>query len=70
MVIETRNKKGKLIAVQLDEKEQYELALKNNKLLRELKRREIKAKAEYAKTARHLEEVLQAQVQEGLQEEG
>ena len=40
MVIETRNKKGKLIAVALTKEEQHELALKNNRALRKLKEAE------------------------------
>ena len=43
-MIETRNKKGKLVAVQLEEAEQYQLALKNNRLFRRLKKEELEAK--------------------------
>ena len=69
-MIETRNKKGKLISVQLTEEEQYQLALKNNKLLRECKRKELEArKEEYAKTARCLEEILSSQGQDEVPEE-
>ena len=63
MVIETRNRKGELIAVQLDTDEQYALALKNNRMLREIK------KKQNAEVTRHLKERLGTQEQEGLPEE-
>ncbi|MDC0529230.1 hypothetical protein OAO19_03065 [Gammaproteobacteria bacterium] len=62
-MIETRNRKGELIAVQLDTDEQYELALKNNRMLRELK------KKQNAEASRHLKERNSSPEQEGVQEE-
>ena len=58
--------KGKLVSVQLTEWEQHDLALKNNKMLREQDEEEAESNAS---SSRDTKEVQLSQEQEGLPKE-